>query len=196
MLKTFLEKITFEIMPQIQKTRQYISDKNNQNKINELNLKIDQLQDRNNNLTEENIFLDKKYRFKPSTSGYLYIISISYIKRGKKILCYKYGVTDDMDNRYRVYLVGNPNCKLLYYVPLDIDKKILEVCINNLSIIINVHILDEGIDIPQCDSVYITQPNNNIINIVQRMCRANKITQNKKNVKYIYGLLKIKLIKY
>ena len=68
MLKTFLEKITFEIMPQIQKTGQYISDKNNQNKINELNLKIDQLQDRNNNLTEENIFLDKKYRFKPSTS--------------------------------------------------------------------------------------------------------------------------------
>ena len=101
-----------------------------------------------------------------------------------------------MDNRYRVYLVGNPNCKLLYYVLLDIDKKILEVCINNLSIIINVHILDEGIDITQCDSVYITQPNNNIINIVQRMCRANKITQNKKNVKYIYGLLKIKLIKY
>ena len=41
MLKTFLEKITFEIMPQIQKTGQYISDKNNQNKINELNLKID-----------------------------------------------------------------------------------------------------------------------------------------------------------
>ena len=39
--KTFLEKITFEIMPQIRKTGQYISDKNNQNKINELNLKID-----------------------------------------------------------------------------------------------------------------------------------------------------------
>ena len=51
---------------------------------------------------------------------------------------------------------------------------------NTLSIIINVHILDEGIDIPYCDSVYITQPNNNIINIVQRMCRANRITQNKK----------------
>ena len=50
----------------------------------------------------------------------------------------------------------------------------------NLSIMINVHILDEGIDIPECDSVYITQPNNNIINIVQRMCRANRITDNKK----------------
>ena len=51
---------------------------------------------------------------------------------------------------------------------------------NNLSIMVNVHILDEGIDIAECDSVYITQPNNNIINIVQRMCRANRITENKK----------------
>ena len=50
---------------------------------------------------------------------------------------------------------------------------------NKLCIIINVHILDEGIDIPECDSVFITQPNTNIINIVQRMCRANRITENK-----------------
>ena len=50
---------------------------------------------------------------------------------------------------------------------------------NKLCVMINVHILDEGIDIPECDSVFITQPNNNIINIVQRMCRANRITENK-----------------
>ena len=50
---------------------------------------------------------------------------------------------------------------------------------NKLSIMINVHILDEGIDIPECDSVFITQPNNNIINIVQRLCRANRITEYK-----------------
>ncbi len=48
-----------------------------------------------------------------------------------------------------------------------------------ISIILNVHILDEGIDIPECDSVYITKPNNNIINIVQRMCRCNRIYNNK-----------------
>jgi superfamily II DNA or RNA helicase/phage anti-repressor protein len=53
-------------------------------------------------------------------------------------------------------------------------KKSTKICV-----IINVHILDEGIDIPECDSVFITQPNNNIINIVQRMCRANRITENK-----------------
>jgi hypothetical protein len=50
---------------------------------------------------------------------------------------------------------------------------------NKLYVLLNVHVLDEGIDIPECDSVYITQPNNNIINIVQRMCRANRIYKNK-----------------
>ena len=50
---------------------------------------------------------------------------------------------------------------------------------NKIFILLNVHVLDEGIDIPECDSVYITQPNNNIINIVQRMCRANRIYKNK-----------------
>ena len=54
-----------------------------------------------------------------------------------------------------------------------------------LSIIINVHILDEGIDIPECDSVFITKPSYNIINIVQRMCRANRIV-NDKDKCYIY----------
>jgi superfamily II DNA/RNA helicase len=50
---------------------------------------------------------------------------------------------------------------------------------DKMYILLNVHVLDEGIDIPECDSVYITQPNNNIINIVQRMCRANRIYKNK-----------------
>lgn len=50
---------------------------------------------------------------------------------------------------------------------------------NKLFVLLNVHVLDEGIDIPECDSVCITQPNNNIINIVQRMCRANRIYKNK-----------------
>ena len=47
------------------------------------------------------------------------------------------------------------------------------------SIIINVQILNEGIDIPECDSVYITKPNNNIINLIQRMSRCNRIMSNK-----------------
>jgi len=48
-----------------------------------------------------------------------------------------------------------------------------------ISIMINVHILDEGIDIPECDSVYLTHPNNNPINLIQRISRANRIHKNK-----------------
>jgi superfamily II DNA or RNA helicase len=44
-----------------------------------------------------------------------------------------------------------------------------------ISILLNVHILDEGIDIPECDSVYLTHPNNNPINLIQRISRANRI---------------------
>jgi superfamily II DNA or RNA helicase len=53
--------------------------------------------------------------------------------------------------------------------------------INNtiLTIMLNVHILDEGFDVPECDSVYITQPNDNINNLIQRMCRCNRITSMK-----------------
>ena len=50
---------------------------------------------------------------------------------------------------------------------------------NKISILLNIHILDEGIDIPECDSVFIIQPNDNIINLVQRMCRCNRITEYK-----------------
>jgi superfamily II DNA/RNA helicase len=49
----------------------------------------------------------------------------------------------------------------------------------NMAIIVNVHILDEGIDIPECDSVFITQPSDNMTNIVQRICRSNRITNEK-----------------
>jgi len=44
-----------------------------------------------------------------------------------------------------------------------------------INIMINVHILDEGIDIPECDSVYLTHPNNNPVNIIQRISRANRL---------------------
>ena len=50
---------------------------------------------------------------------------------------------------------------------------------NKIAILLNIHILDEGIDIPECDSIFVTQPNDNILNLVQRMCRCNRITEYK-----------------
>jgi hypothetical protein len=74
-----------------------------------------------------------------------------------------------------------------WQIDCNTKKTIRQNIINNfikstkIAIIINVHILDEGINIKECDSVFITNPSKNIINIIQRMCRANRITENKSN---------------
>ena len=48
-----------------------------------------------------------------------------------------------------------------------------------LSFIISVHTLDECIDVPICDSVYITYNINNSINIIQKISRCLRIYKNK-----------------
>ena len=90
-----------------------------------------------------------------------------------------------------MYDILNWLCKLLnveieyWQIDCNTKKTTREKIINSfkqttkIAIIINVHILDEGINIPECDSVFITQPSNNMINIIQRMCRANRILDNK-----------------
>jgi superfamily II DNA or RNA helicase len=45
---------------------------------------------------------------------------------------------------------------------------------NGLSIIINVEILNECIDIKECDSIFITYPSQSKIKNIQRLCRANR----------------------
>ena len=54
-----------------------------------------------------------------------------------------------------------------------------------IRILLNVHVLDEGINIPACDSVFITNPSENIHNIVQRMSTCNRIYKGK-DKSYIY----------
>jgi superfamily II DNA or RNA helicase len=51
-----------------------------------------------------------------------------------------------------------------------------------INILCNVHILDEGIDIPECDSVYLTHPNHNPINFIQRISRCNRIKSNNSGI--------------
>jgi superfamily II DNA or RNA helicase len=51
---------------------------------------------------------------------------------------------------------------------------------SSINIICNVHILDEGIDIPECDSIFLTHPNNDPSNLIQRISRANRIERFRK----------------
>jgi superfamily II DNA or RNA helicase len=63
------------------------------------------------------------------------------------------------------------------------------------TIMLNVHILDEGIDIPECDSIYVTQPNDNIDNLIQRMCRCNRRTVNKTKCNMYMWTTEVKVAK-
>ena len=76
----------------------------------------------------------------------------------------------------------------IYEITYNITKKKRTEFLNKFkndnfctNILCNVHVLDEGIDIPECDSIYLTHPNNNPINIIQRISRANRLDINNKD---------------
>ncbi|AYV76193.1 MAG: DEAD/SNF2-like helicase [Terrestrivirus sp.] len=54
---------------------------------------------------------------------------------------------------------------------------------NKKAIIFSVRILDECIDIPACDSVFMTSKQTNKIRMIQRVCRANRKDKNNPNKK-------------
>lgn len=124
MAKQFLNKYLTEIMPQIRKTGQFISNKSDMDKIKKLNNKIE------NYKTELNYY-DTKYKFEPSVHGYLYISENNQIKNGIKIKCYKIGYDIDMNKRVALYRVGNFKYKLIAYIPLKIDRKQIEQCVKS-----------------------------------------------------------------
>jgi superfamily II DNA or RNA helicase len=64
-------------------------------------------------------------------------------------------------------------------------KQILEdfINVNKKAIIFSVRILDECIDIKECDCVYLTNKQNNKIRTIQRICRANRKDNKKINKK-------------
>ena len=56
---------------------------------------------------------------------------------------------------------------------LDVFQKTNRKCV-----ILSVKILDECIDVPKCDSIYITYPSESKIRTIQRMCRCMRKTNN------------------
>ena len=152
----------------------YICDYNfyypNNNKIIERidNLKIDK------SLIEKTILINKAYFLLES-------IKLTNIKK-----CITYLKTiNEMEQFIKILKTINIYFELnikIYEITYNTNKKTRLESINKfkndntcINIICNVHILDEGIDIPECDSIYLTHPNNNIINIIQRISRANRL---------------------
>ena len=51
---------------------------------------------------------------------------------------------------------------------------------NKIELLLSIRILDECIDIPSCDSIYITYPSESKIRTIQRLCRCIRIDKNNK----------------
>ena len=153
--------------------------------ICDFDIVIPELNDDVNYITKilniENTF-NKKYISKV----YFMLKSMLYFGNRK---CIMYATTTDKAKKYDTIIEWLSKILNIELVKNIIDyktsptkrNKYLELfkCSDKLSIIVNVHILDEGINIEYCDSVFICNPNNNINNIIQRMCRCNRITKTK-----------------
>jgi superfamily II DNA or RNA helicase len=155
----------------------YICDYNfyypNNNKIIEKidDLKIDKT------LIEKTILINKSYFLLESiklTKVKKCITYLKTIKESKEFIKILKTMNIYFDMNIKIYDIdyNTSKKKRTEYFNKFINDN---TCIN---IICNVHILDEGIDIPECDSIYLTHPNNNIINIIQRISRANRIDLN------------------
>jgi len=119
--------------------------------------------------------------------SYFLLKNINYYKT-KKIILYASSIDEAkiycdiikwMKNLVNVNVEINViNYKTSKLKRFEIFKKFKTSLIN--QILINVQILNEGIDLPNCDCVFITKPNENIHNMIQRMSRCNRIIPNKK----------------
>jgi hypothetical protein len=57
---------------------------------------------------------------------------------------------------------------------------------NKITLLLSVHILDEAIDIPSCNSIYMTYTSSSKIKNIQRMCRAMRYKPNKTAYIFLY----------
>jgi len=155
----------------------YICDYNfyypNNNKIIEKidNLKIDKT------LIEKTILINKAYFLLESiklTEVKKCITYLKTIKESEEFIKILKTMNIYFDMNMKIYEINYNTTKKKRLESLNKFKND-KLCIN---IICNVHILDEGIDIPECDSIYLTHPNNNPINIIQRISRANRLDKN------------------
>jgi ERCC4-related helicase len=129
--------------------------------------------DINEKIIKKGYFILKSMLFNGDKKCICYMTKIDYALEMCNILCW---LSKFLGVEIEYWQL---NCNTKKTIREKIIQKFKET--TKIAILINVHILDEGINIPECDSVFITQPSDNMINIIQRMCRANRITENKTN---------------
>ena len=132
---------------------------------------IDDLKLNNKKLVSKTYFLLKCLLYEGKQKCIVFLTTIEQADEFNKILLW-------MQKLLNVELEINIiNCNTKKLKRIEIINKFKYS--KKMSILLNIHILDEGIDIPECDSVFVTQPNDNILNLIQRMSRCNRITNEK-----------------
>jgi hypothetical protein len=103
---------------------------------------------------------------------------IIYCKTIEEIKKYEEEIIILNKNYYNIELKTN---KITYKTSLKKRDKIINEFKKDykMNILFSVHTLDECIDIPKCDSVYITYKVVNPINIIQRISRCLRVYENK-----------------
>jgi superfamily II DNA or RNA helicase/phage anti-repressor protein len=103
---------------------------------------------------------------------------IIYCKTIEEIKNYEEGIIKLNKNNYNIQLKTN---SITYKTSLKKRDKIINEFKKDykMNLLFSVHTLDECIDIPKCDSVYITYKVVNPINIIQRVSRCLRIYENK-----------------
>ena len=122
-------------------------------------------------LVNKAYFLIRSLLYEGSRKCIVYLTSIEISNKFKNIIDWMQKIFNCDINQYQIDCFTSKIKRVEYINNFKTDI--------NISLMLNVQILNEGINIPICDSVYITKPNDNIINLIQRMSRANRILDGK-----------------
>uniref|UniRef100_A0A6C0EFK8 Helicase ATP-binding domain-containing protein n=1 Tax=viral metagenome TaxID=1070528 RepID=A0A6C0EFK8_9ZZZZ len=117
-----------------------------------------------------------------------YLFSCLLNNGSRKCIIYCIDTTEIID-----MINGMNELNKFYYINYNINQitsknndkqrnKILNNFSNgtNIQLLFSVRILDECIDIPSCDSIYITYPSQSKIRTIQRLCRCIRLDKNNK----------------
>lgn len=123
----------------------------------------------------------------------MYLFNFLYKTNSKRTIVYMSSIEEC--NKFKIIIKDLSK----YHFGLSINSKLITKQTNKkerkenlnwfqknddeVKIIISIKILNEAIDIPCCDSIFITNNSNdsNDITLVQRICRANRLDKNNRN---------------
>jgi superfamily II DNA or RNA helicase len=126
-------------------------------------------------LVNKAYFLLRSLLYEGSKKCIVYLTSIENSEKFYNIIIWLQKLLNCNIKQYQINFFTPKTKKIEYINNFKTDS--------DISLILNVQILNEGINIPNCDSVYITNPNNNIINLIQRVSRCNRIMEEKNESK-------------